>query len=376
MNLDWQLEFVDVCYGATLVSEARSLDPVLKLVVDHVGAAAGILQRMDPRGPTVEGIASWGLHEQFLTEYVADFAHDDPWLTLFLSHDLEWGRAASTGAEIDIRPVLNTRYYNELWARWGLGHTSGTFVRDDVGRLLNLGLPRAADAGPLPRQHYADVSFATQHLLRTVAIQQRMSLLQERSERRQSVLDRLDFGLIILGTHGQIRVTNRCSEGLFKSGTLLSRNGQLHFSDTELDARIRHELRLSRSLASTVVLNPPDPFLIRNAEGKRWVTYVLPWRNSAMDAWALLFFDENNRKRSPTMALSILGHLTLSETAVLEWMLQGSTVREIANQRCTGFETVRSQVKSVLHKLGLHTQSELQRLAARFSPPFAERERP
>lgn len=372
MNLDWQLEFVDSCYGAALAPEGHSLDPVLKLVVDHVGAVAGILQRMDPRGPSVEGIASWGLPEQFLSEYVSDFSQDDPWLTLFLSHDLAWGRAASTGSEIDIRPVLSTRYYNELWARWGFGHTSGTFVQDDLGRLLNLGLPRAGDAGPLPRQHYADVGFATQHLLRTVAIRQRMSQLHEGSTRRQSVLDRLDFGLIILGPRGQIRLTNSCSEGLLKSGPLASRNGQLHFADLTLDARVRHQLQLSGRQVDPRLLQPADPFLIRNADGRRWITYVLPWRGSTQDAWALLFFDEGNRKRSATMALSVLGQLTLSETAVLEQMLQGNTTREISDRRHTGFETVRSQIKSVLHKLGLHTQGELQRLAARFTPPLSE----
>lgn len=58
---------------------------------------------------------------------------------------------------------------------------------------------------------------------------------------------------------------------------------------------------------------------------------------------------------------SVLQELTAAERAILAQLMAGRTVREIAGDRFVSLETVRSQVKAVLRKLGARTQ--LQALA-------------
>ncbi len=53
---------------------------------------------------------------------------------------------------------------------------------------------------------------------------------------------------------------------------------------------------------------------------------------------------------------SVLGSLTDAERAVLTGLVAGQGVRDIAAERFVGVETVRSQVKAILRKLGARTQ--------------------
>ncbi len=52
----------------------------------------------------------------------------------------------------------------------------------------------------------------------------------------------------------------------------------------------------------------------------------------------------------------LLADLTVAERAVLSALMRGSSVRDIALDRVVGVETVRSQVKAILRKLGARTQ--------------------
>ena len=367
----WRLEYVDACYAATLANDASALSPALSMVAGRVGAAMALLQVMQPGGPVVEGIASWGFPDGMLEDYGAHFAADDPWLRLFLSHRLHWGQAASTGEEIDISPVINTGYYNEFWRRWGLLHTSGTFAELASGGVLNLGLPRFADAGTLQRSHQDDLAFATSHLVRVVSIQQRLGALQADNERRQSILDRLDFGVVLIDGKGRINLINLNAEGLIgNGGPLRSNGGALGFRDDDTEQRLRRQLELSplhRRIRSRAA---PDPFVVSAINGRRWMVFVLPWHCTTSDQWALLFFDEKAPQPDATAALAVLGALTTAETGVLQRMLLGLNSSEIARQRGTSPETVRSQIKSIMQKLEVHGQSELLRLASRYRPPL------
>ncbi len=62
--------------------------------------------------------------------------------------------------------------------------------------------------------------------------------------------------------------------------------------------------------------------------------------------------------------------LTDAERAVLSALLRGSAVRDIARERFVGVETVRSQVKAILRKLGARTQMQAVAIArdAGFDP--------
>ncbi|MEZ5462802.1 helix-turn-helix transcriptional regulator [Dokdonella sp.] len=374
----WRLQYVDACYAAALGSDPLALSGVLRQVVERIGAAMSFLQVMHTSDSAMQPIAAWGVPQPVLEDYALHFADNDPWLKLFATNRLRWGQVACTGnltdiGEVDMGPLKMTPYFNEFWRRWGLLHTAGTFTEIAPGKIVSLGTPRYDDAGSLRPGDYPDFAFAASHLVRVVSIQQRMSSLEAIGARSQSVLDRLDFGLMLLDARGRITQTNRPAEALLQpGGPLCSRTGHLVFRDAAIQQRILEELDLSALRGNRRSLHAVDPFVIISASWQRWVVFVLPWHSSTSNQWALLFFDEHNQARDAGKALSVLGALTPAEGEVLQGMLQGLTSSEIANQRNTSTETARTQIKSVLHKLGLRSQSELLRLAARFAMPLRD----
>ena len=147
-----------------------------------------------------------------------------------------------------------------------------------------------------------------------------------------------------------------------RTGPLTCRDGSLHFRDVQSGC--------SPLQRNEFDLQTPDPFVIRSVCGNRWVVFSIPWKRVTTEHWALLFFEEGRKKVDVGSALAALGNLTPAESAVIHLMLEGHYGHEIAERRQTGIETVRSQIKSVLQKLGLKRQTELMQLAARFSSPI------
>lgn len=58
-------------------------------------------------------------------------------------------------------------------------------------------------------------------------------------------------------------------------------------------------------------------------------------------------------------ALARAGRMTPSEREVCEYLVLGRQYRDIARIRAVSIETVRWQVKEILHKLGVETSREL-----------------
>ena len=64
------------------------------------------------------------------------------------------------------------------------------------------------------------------------------------------------------------------------------------------------------------------------------------------------------------LAIKVYG-LTVIEAMVCQYLAEGFTTREIADKRGVSYETIRSQVKSVLHKTRCQRRSDLIRLLVR-----------
>lgn len=65
--------------------------------------------------------------------------------------------------------------------------------------------------------------------------------------------------------------------------------------------------------------------------------------------------------------------LTSREWEVLDELCAGATADEIADEFVLSVETVRSHIKSILRKLGVHSQAEAVEVAARLRSPLAAR---
>jgi DNA-binding NarL/FixJ family response regulator len=86
---------------------------------------------------------------------------------------------------------------------------------------------------------------------------------------------------------------------------------------------------------------------------------MLPYERDEMLATLRRHRAEEQRRRAP------FDRLTARERAVLAAMMDGSTAEEIARSAFVSLATVRSQIRSILEKLGVHSQMAAVALAHR-----------
>ncbi len=116
----------------------------------------------------------------------------------------------------------------------------------------------------------------------------------------------------------------------------------------------RDQLAWSRCLESgaQVVLSKAEPLdlLLDEILGLLGDRSVKPHQRHELEAECL------DLRRAERDRLRGFDQLSVREAAVLEGLLTGLSAADIAERDCVSVETVRSQIKSVLQKLEVHTQ--------------------
>lgn len=206
-----------------------------------------------------------------------------------------------------------------------------------------------------------------QHFRNALDIAQRLADHEENNEVIISVLNRLPIALIIVDPTGKIIEYNPQAKKIIEQNDgIHSANGYLTTSCLETQEKLRNAISgLAKKAYSTddnlALLLPISAandnsvmaFLspvkgTRNTNGQSNVSIFLAWPKSQP-----YFVPE---------AIKELYALTPVETEITSLLVRGFSIQEIANERDVSEHTIRSQVKSILHKTHTSRQAELIKL--------------
>lgn len=245
----------------------------------------------------------------------------------------------------------------------GYGWGAGTFVDIPNGDVAIYTLERRFATGPFDRASIALLDALRPHLARSALLATRLGL--ERAKSAVGTLEELGIPAAVLGRDARVLAANDLLEGL---------DGQIAFAAfgrIRLAAKSAQD-RLSEGLARIAqgeVRQSTSIGLKATPTSPAAVLHLVPICGSAHDIFAqslsLLLVSPLARPSSPEAGiLSGLFDLTPSEARVAKSIGEGRTVGEIASDHAVGVETVRSQLKSVLAKVGVSRQSDLVGLLA------------
>lgn len=105
-----------------------------------------------------------------------------------------------------------------------------------------------------------------------------------------------------------------------------------------------------------------------NAMGQAWQVFVVPLRRAALslgndEPCALVVVaDPNSTATLDADQLRSLFALTAAEARLASALGSGSSLEAYAEQQGLSINTVRSQLRAVLHRTGTHRQADLMRL--------------
>jgi DNA-binding CsgD family transcriptional regulator len=209
-----------------------------------------------------------------------------------------------------------------------------------------------------------------------VEIAQRLGTASLQSAAALDAMDRVPFAVFVLGSDGEVLFMNEAAEAVLASGEALRLD----------ERRLRSLSRSANPTFQQLIASAVETFLgsgtggggsmsLPRPSGRRdyavLVTPLSVQKNMFAfqhPAAAVFVTDPEKEQDVPAARLQDLHGLTPAEARVAAAVVSGKTVKDIARAQDISLNTVRSQLKSVFDKLGVHRQSDLVRCL--LSRPF------
>lgn len=215
----------------------------------------------------------------------------------------------------------------------------------------------------------------------SVALGRTLSALRERFNAALSMLDALGLAVFLVDGQGCVMSHNSEAQTLLDQadGVAMSRDKRIVLNDSLENA----ELETLLAMASKVLDGDASTqqSLMTAKKKSLEFDYLISVRplNDAMSELETGFkcafvtvINPNKHANISAAGLAKLTDLTPSEAEVVDLLLLGLRISDIAQRRDVSVSTVKSQLKTVYQKLRVSTQSDVIRIAAATQIPFSK----
>jgi hypothetical protein len=182
----------------------------------------------------------------------------------------------------------------------------------------------------------------------------------------RTLIDRILFGLVIVGADGRVVVTNALAD------RILARNDGLGLTRSKVTpARVFERAHLSRALAKAIDASnfTVDAIAIgRSRDRPPYAVLIVPLlgvfkaRRDGNYAAALLIIDFEARVEAHTHILQRLFGLTSAEARLAIAVAEGQSLNHIATKSGRAIATLRSQLQATFKKLAVKRQLDVARV--------------
>jgi len=214
------------------------------------------------------------------------------------------------------------------------------------------------------------------HIRKAILLTERFSELRDASDLQNHILDSQTYGFVVLDSAGRMTLHNRVADEMFIRGDYvrLNRSHLNAFWDEDDEALQRAIKDASiRNNGSNGDATPKATYIKLRSQslGPELGVVISPMPgNEARTEYGcvneisrvLICFSEREPildARAKTIAKSFA--LTAQETSILVQLVGGQTARDISDRSGRSYETLRSQIKSIMNKVGASSQVELVR---------------
>jgi DNA-binding CsgD family transcriptional regulator len=262
-----------------------------------------------------------------------------------------------TDEEIDRDP-----FYTEFLRPRGYGWMVGNVFEAPTGELIAISAERRLDRGPVEPRYVAVLDRLRPHYARATMLAARLGL--ERAAAMANMLDLIRLPAAVLKESGALFAANE-SFGRLIPSIFEDRRVRLVAKDEKVDGLIAAALASWKCRARTVQSIP----LRATTDSAPMVVHLVPVCGVARDIFArgvtIVVVTPISRRDAPQASvLQGLFDLTPGEARVAKGLAEALSPDAIALHLGLSRETVRTRVKSILSKTGLHRQSELANLLA------------
>ena len=294
------------------------------------------------------------------------------------------GVAAAVDHIINNRDELIKVYgveFNDKIINNDIYHIGGAILFMDETRTAGIGLQRTKLMSVWTEDEIDKLNLLIPHLQRAINIQREFIRLQTREQALRKGLDRLLMGLILFDNELQPIYINPVAKSILHYHPAIEiKNNKIYACDQHLSESIHSALvsaisaqeNINASNRSTSMgLKHPScattlPVMISPVQG-----ILHGFETEGSHAHAVMCFSDPDRTH-PIEAdkLADVYELTPAEAQVAISIANGINPEEIANINEVEISTIRSQLKAIYRKLGIHSQAELVKIL--LTGPFGQ----
>ncbi len=356
----------------TAAEDPRQWESVLAALTSHLSGCGAALHT----GPTAETGFSFGTAYNIDPESLAAYAsyyHSMNPLNAPLSR-IPVGVAVSDHQLVRRSELERTEFYNDYGRQFGIaGAVMLTLARDGHGE-ANLSVVGGFGSDVFSEGQVSFVQRLAPHLSRALALNRRLAGLQAERDTFQTMLDRREAAVLLLGEEGTICYCNEAGIQLLRrhDGLAASR-GRLCALDANAQNLLAGLVRAALAAKGARGGSIPVP---RQHSARPLHVKVMPFAQksafwlSSPEVRAIVFVSDPESPAGDAVSEVMDAYnLTPSEKSLLNELIAGRSLREAAENLGITRATSRNRLARIMAKTDTHRQSELLQLILRSSVP-------
>jgi len=340
-------------------------------LMQHLGGQTLMLSSRHPRSGRVDVLAWLGMSVEALHEY-RHFARHDVWAQGYVERRL-FGQAVVGSSIVEEQTLERSIIYNEYLRpkQVGVYHLVGAVMPMDNGYQATLGIHRPIDARDFSSEEAEKAQRLLPHIQRALEVGRRLEEAEQASRSVHSVLDRLSFGVVMLGSTGALLHVNASADAILHAADGLARTHDgLRANRKEDDRRLqaligalRHPARECPSAGGHLRIRRPSGLA-------SYAVMLAPlgpsMRGDDRNGPAILMFisDPGAKIVSDLAVLSDLFGLPAAEGKLVLALLSGIALPEFARRAGITYNTARTLLARAMARTETASQLELVLLVA------------
>jgi DNA-binding CsgD family transcriptional regulator len=351
---------------------------VLEDAAGFVGGCAASVVSKDVAQRNLQLFYQYGTEPFYLKIYQEKYVRMDPSTNCQLFAEV--GDLICTDDFMDYDEFLQTRFYREWALPQGLIDGAMGILHKTSTEVAMFGVFFHERDGRVDEAVRRRMNLLIPHVRRAVLVGKLLATEKSQAAELADTFDELHAGVFLVDAKGRIVHVNVAGRGLLaKRDPFSTSAGRLSAANAETDRLLAEAfLAADRGDGAIDVKGISLPLVTR--DGETYAAHVLPLtsgarrRAGASYAAAAAVFVSKAQLPAPSPLEVIARHykLTPTELRVLLGIVEIGGVPEVAEALGISSTTARSHLARVFAKTGVHRQTDLVKLVARFSHPLFE----
>lgn len=269
----------------------------------------------------------------------------------------------------------NMPYYRDLIIPMGICDSLQSIVLREPHRVGVFAANRHESVGFVTEREVAITRMLAPHLRRAVTISDLMGIKALEAHALSATLDNFQTGVIVVAADGSVLHANDAARRMLDQGGLIRLiNGRLMACETEANDELARALALASSNEADIGANGIG-IALNGPSGEPAIAHVLPLAKGDLrtrlvpQAAAAIFVSKSDESLPSDMsAIGRTFALTPAETRLLEHLVQGGTLVDVAAAIGISVATAKTQLSHIFSKTGVTRQADLIALVSRLMP--------